>query len=115
MIQYTVPLPPSTNNLYFTRKKGGRAKSCQYKSWLIEAGWKLKEQGLLSTATAQFGVNLLYEIDKRSRCDLGNHEKPLTDLLVKMGVLKDDSQQYVNEITLRWAMVDGCRITLEAV
>lgn len=37
MIEATLPLPPSTNNLFFTLKTGGRAKTAIYKQWTKDA------------------------------------------------------------------------------
>jgi Holliday junction resolvase RusA-like endonuclease len=36
-LEATLPLPPSTNNLFFTLKNGARAKTSIYKDWSKEA------------------------------------------------------------------------------
>jgi crossover junction endodeoxyribonuclease RusA len=48
--------------------------------------------------------------DKRKR-DLGNLEKAVSDILVKMGVIQDDS--FIQKITLQWGKAPmGCRVEL---
>lgn len=43
-VSLTLPYPPATNNLFFNRKGGGRAKSARYTSWRTEALWEAKRQ-----------------------------------------------------------------------
>jgi Holliday junction resolvase RusA-like endonuclease len=108
---YELPLPPSANNLFFNLPKGkGRAKTSQYRDWITKAGWAIAAQ---RKGAKRFDgpVSLLYEVGK-NRKDLGNHEKPLTDLLVHMDVIADDGPSVVREITLRWADVVGVRVTV---
>ena len=47
------------------------------------------------------------------RHDLDNLIKPVSDLLVSMTIIEDDSK--AEEIHLRWGDVQGCEITLETV
>jgi hypothetical protein len=41
---FTLPSPPSTNNLFVNRKDGGRAKSAGYLKWIRHAGLMLLAQ-----------------------------------------------------------------------
>jgi crossover junction endodeoxyribonuclease RusA len=109
---YELPLPPTTNNLYFNLPKGGRAKTSQYTAWITEAGWEIARQRRANNAKKfTVPVSLLYEV-KKTRRDLGNTEKAVSDLLVRQGVIEDDGPQYVSEIVLRWADVSGVRVTI---
>lgn len=86
-IEFTLPIPPTVNNLFPTSRTGRRYKSAEYTRWLTEAGWELKRQQPGHQAGQ---VRLIYLVPENPRRDLANHEKPLSDLLVKHGVIEDD-------------------------
>lgn len=84
-----LPFPPSVNGLY--SGKARRFKSPDYKTWCNAAGWKLKTQKLPDKPIGECHVEIhLVRPDRRIR-DCANYEKAVTDLLVDMGVLMDDS------------------------
>lgn len=97
MIRFKVPLPPSTNNLYANRP-GGRVITGTYQRWLHDAGW-LMVNSKGPTMSGRIAVEYQCERPNRRR-DLGNIEKPLSDLLVKQGVIRDDSD--IERIVLTW-------------
>jgi Holliday junction resolvase RusA-like endonuclease len=109
----TLPMPPSVNNLFFTLNAGkGRAKSVEYRDWIREAGTLLAIQ---RPPQVKGKVRLLIEVaepETRRRQDVANREKAATDLLVSHGVIEGDDQRFVREITLRWAPIEGVRITI---
>ena len=99
-----VPLPPSTNNLYLNVAWRGRVKSPEYRAWIDVASMlvlllkpiRTKPFTITYTLVGGDGLNL--------GRDLGNFEKPLTDVLVSTGRIPGDSlraglwqiiQQYV--------------------
>lgn len=100
--------PPSANNCYPTGRHGRRYRSADYEAWLFEAGYALEKQ-----KPPEFigPVTLEYKF-RRGRTDLGNLEKPTTDLLVKHGVIQDDSPKYVGFICLQFGDVPGVEITI---
>ena len=115
-VQITVPHPPSTNAL--RRMGGGRfVSTTKYKAWQKEAGQLLELQrpGMVNGP-----IRLDIEVgriltkkgkpDKRRR-DLSNFVKPLEDLLVRHGVIDDDSK--VEQFEVRWADRPDCRVTVE--
>jgi crossover junction endodeoxyribonuclease RusA len=91
MIEIRLPLPPSTNALYANVPGKGRVKSSRYRTWLNAAGWALKEQKPKSVS-GDYRLWIWAERPDNRRRDLGNLEKPLSDLLVAHGVVSDDSQ-----------------------
>lgn len=113
MSVYELPLPPTANHLFFNLPKGkGRAKTGEYRAWITEAGWEIVRQKRAAGAKKfTTPVRLLYEV-KKTRRDLGNTEKAVSDLLVRQGVIEDDGPNYVSEIVLRWADVAGVRVTI---
>ena len=113
-VTLTLPtLPPSANNLFATGKDGRRHISKAYKLWRNSAGWHLKVQ-VGSVRRFNGNVSVTYEVgrpnDRRCR-DLANYEKALSDLLVKHGVLKDDSN--IVDLRMRWIAGDGVHITVK--
>ena len=111
-MKITLPFPPSVNGLYATNfKTKRRFKSKQYGEWLNVATVEL------AYVRGTFGepVRVLYEFgrpDKRRR-DVANYEKAVSDFLVSEGILVDDS--LIEEITLRWADVEGVEITITEI
>lgn len=43
-IEFRLPAPPSTNNLYRNVSRKGRVKTAAYKAWCEYAGWDVKAQ-----------------------------------------------------------------------
>lgn len=108
-----LPMPPSTNGLFFTLERSrGRAKTPAYQDWIREAGTLL---ALQRPPQVKGKVRLLIEVaepDTKRRQDVANREKGAVDLLVSHGVIEGDDQRFVREIVMRWAPVEGIRITI---
>ena len=100
--------PPSVNRMYIK----GRIKSEAYRAWLSEAGWQLKAQNVRPVPGP---VSLNISCPENGRRDLGNHEKPMTDLLVRMGLIEDDRNRIVRKITLEWTDQPSMLIRIESV
>lgn len=111
---FDLPHPPPANNL-FLNVKHGRVKAPRYRAWLKEAGEALVQQHAEQRFSQISGRYHLYvsaqRPDKRKR-DLGNIEKPLSDILVAHNVIEDDSLADI--ITLRWDG-EGTRCRVEVV
>ncbi len=112
MISVSIPFPPSVNNLFVNARKGkGRFPSDRYKAWLEEAGWALKAARQIPL-TGDVTVDIvLCPPDKRRR-DIDNLAKAPLDLLVKHGLISDDSE--IVELRLRWGEANGALITVRA-
>lgn len=102
--------PPSANNLFVNVRGRGRVRSERYRTWLSAAGWDV----LRAKAKRNDGpvrVTILVRKGNR-RADVDNRAKACLDLLVKQGVLIDDSQ--VQSLTVEWSdAVQGARIFIE--
>jgi hypothetical protein len=82
-------------------------------AWIEEAGWEIKRQLVPSFSGP---VSLAYELSTKSRMDLCNCEKGVTDLLVAMRIIPDDSPKYVRGVVLNWSSeVEGVRVTVSEV
>ena len=102
-IVFNLPIPPSTNNLFSSSRRGYRFKSRRYNAWLTEAGWILKVQrSRLIVGPVQVVIRAT---PKRRRRDADNLIKPLLDLLVSARVIEGDDWRTVRSVTAAW--VDG--------
>lgn len=108
-----LPMPPSSNNMFATDKKSGRRfRTAEYSGWLLEAGYRLNAQRPPLMAGK---VAILIEVEEPKtarRQDVCNREKAVTDLLVSHRVIQGDDQRHVRELTMRWAPVEGVRVTV---
>ena len=93
---YLLPYPPHANNLYFTFRNR-RVKSSRYRKWIEDAAFSVRPW------RAFYGpVALLIQLglpDRRKR-DIDGAAKACIDLLVREGIITDDSWQYVKRITI---------------
>src|SRR5581483_2886249 len=106
MIELHLPFPPSQNHLWQRAKKGMR-KTERYQAWLEEAGWTAKAQLAPGTRIDRPYVLSVQALrpDKRRR-DLDNFGfKAVSDLLVGLGVITDDS--LCEMLSARWVTVGG--------
>ena len=87
---FLLPFPPSVNALYANIANVGRIKTHAYKVWRNEAGLRLSLQRPKKISGRVRIVIRAVPPDKRKR-DLGNLEKAISDLLVDMNVIDDDS------------------------
>lgn len=96
---FLLPMPPSVNALYKNISRG-RAKTKRYMEWIIEASLELNRQNVPTLAPPYSIEYAVGRPDKRKR-DVANLEKALSDLLVSMDVIEDDS--FINDNRQRWA------------
>lgn len=107
MIRYSLPYPPSVNNLFFNTGRG-RSKTDAYKAWQEAAGYAIVEQGRKRIRGLVALSIALVKPDKRKR-DLSNVIKAIEDLLVSMSVIDDDS--LVQRISIQWVDAgDPCTV-----
>lgn len=95
----TVPVPPSTNQLYANVPGKGRVKTKAYKDWLAAA-----EPHLYGLSVPPPPWSIRYTITAgegwHDGRDIGNTEKALTDLLVGVGLLANDNSRHVRRIVI---------------
>jgi crossover junction endodeoxyribonuclease RusA len=91
-------LPPSANRIW--RRSGTRIhKSTAYTKWLRDCGYIAKAQQL-GKISGPYALTIQAVRPDRRRRDLDNAIKPLSDLLVSLGVVRDDSDAEL--ISIRW-------------
>lgn len=109
-VEFSVPFPPSVNALFANRKqvgKRGRIATPAYTAWRVEAGLKVNVQRVPHMPGP---VSLEYTVADQGRCDLGNLEKALTDLLVSSLIIDGDSRKTVRSIKMEWGNVEGAHV-----
>lgn len=51
----------------------------------------------------------------RSNADCSNYIKPIEDLVVKHGIIVDDSKPYVKGVCIEWADIEGVEINITEI
>ena len=96
----TLPeVPPSVNALYFNLKRGGRAKTKKYAEWIKLCQYVIKPPP--KPITCPVRVSYCITRPSKRKMDVENRIKGISDLLVKSGVLADDSQ--IVDLRIHWA------------
>jgi Holliday junction resolvase RusA-like endonuclease len=114
LVECSLPMPPSVNNLFVNAAKGrGRYPSSKYKTWKRLAGYAMNG-AIAKPPLIDAPVELAFQISSKSRNDLDNCAKALIDLLVAHGVLLNDNKAIVKRIVLEWADVQGAVVRVYA-
>jgi Holliday junction resolvase RusA-like endonuclease len=104
---FVLAVSPSTNHLYTNARGKGRRKTKQYASWI---------RGELKALVAQRArpieppVSILITLPELTRGDASNRVKAAEDLLVRAGVIPNDSKSVVREVTVRYGKIDLMRV-----
>lgn len=98
-VSLTLPYPPATNNLFFNRKGGGRAKSARYTSWRTEALWEAKRQHA-GRVDGPYALTIIACRPDNRRRDLDGIAKPISDALTAAGIIEDD--HLCQKLTMAW-------------
>jgi Holliday junction resolvase RusA-like endonuclease len=102
MIEVKLPLPPTSNHLFFTLKTGGRAKSAAYKAWIADAdlllkfAWSRAGRPEWPKATPM-RLDIVLGLTQRRR-DASNCIKPIEDALCRALPVPDD--RYNDHLTV---------------
>ena len=118
---FVLPFPPSVNSLFAGKERRHLSKA--YKAWIKEASHALRQQRPLPHYTDKVCVEYVAgwpcrkdgSPSNRVR-DISNFIKAPEDLLVKFGVLEDDS--LVEDMRIRWdrtGTVTGIQVNIEVM
>lgn len=108
---FYLEVSPTTNNLFVNRGKV-RKKSNEYNSWTNNA---LKELLVQRAKPVPPPVALTIELPESLRGDLSNRIKAAEDLLVRAGIIPDDSKRYVRSVTASFYEGKRMRITVQSL
>jgi crossover junction endodeoxyribonuclease RusA len=90
ILNLTLPYPPSANKLW--RYVGGKPlKSAHYRAWLREAGLLVTLGVRANIIEGPYALYIRAGRPDQRRRDLDNLIKPLNDVLVEGGAVRDDS------------------------
>lgn len=97
-VSFTLPTPPSVNELYKNVKGVGRVKAGLYDDFIRRGVASIRLQGvapLTGYVVAVFGVERM-----SITADIDNRLKSMLDTIVKAGVIEDD--RFVTAIAVSW-------------
>ncbi len=106
-------MPPSTNHLRKSFVRDGKVvsvKSKEYESWRDAAIWEIAAQRA-GRVDGPYTLTIAVQRNWRSKRarDIDNIIKPISDALVKAGIVKDDS--LAECVSARWADdLGGCAV-----
>lgn len=103
---------PSVNASTFNLPQGGRAKTKAYSAWLKAS---LLEMMAQRARPVEWPVNVLVEIPETSRLDADNPIKAALDLLVKAGVIPDDSKRFVRYVAGTFHNEKRMKLTVQSL
>lgn len=115
MILFTLPKPITLSDAFNNHVAQGRIKSREYREWqqtamqeimIQRVGQPLPKPPLQMTLTVPYVGN----------GDVCNYEKVVTDTLVKMGIMPNDSMKYLRQVLIRsGAPPDRCIVQIESL
>jgi crossover junction endodeoxyribonuclease RusA len=108
---FTIPLPPSLNNIFANGAGGGRVKTKAYKAWRNAAAWEIKLQRV-PLIEGDVVVHLTIE-RPNAASDIDNRLKPIFDCMQTAGVIKND--RHVVELHAKWGTVQGALVLVATV
>lgn len=112
-----LPFPPTVNTAFATDfKTKRRFKSKAYTDWLTAATLAMGGDAPMLDGPVVVKYTFTKPRNKdgsenKTKRDLGNLEKPVSDFLVKMSVIEDDS--FIQRMELAWGETPkGCRVEI---
>lgn len=107
MITFTLPAPPSTNQLFANVRGKGRVKTLAYRQWIMASGLILNASRSGKKLTLDAPAAVTVRIGKCNQAkDADNHLKAVCDLLVAAGILRGDNLLHVHRVTAEKAFGD---------
>lgn len=115
MTRVELPFPLPLSACFVNVKGRGRVATKQYRAWQKEALWTIAAQRPKPMKGEVSVYVRLVAPDKRPR-DAGNMDKAVGDILVKAGLIEDDSNRYVKRLGFEWAE-DGppCVVLIQSI
>lgn len=104
-----LPMPPSTNRLWRSTRRGVIYKDVSARDWCESAAWTVAKQR--KGVSFKGNVSVALEIEYRERGDADNKIKAVLDMLERGGLLENDRQVVSGFWT--WSDdVTGVRVTV---
>ena len=100
--EITVPLPPTTNNLFINVPGRGRVKSPKYREWCEEVSSEFERLAVQTLFPVEVKITICGGKGFRSDSDIANREKGIIDAIVAAEKIPDDSWQYVQRVIIEY-------------
>jgi Holliday junction resolvase RusA-like endonuclease len=121
----SLPMPPSVNAAYATRKGPGRGRvaTAALRNWKAAASVDVQRAISADAERPVFRgcveIVVRLPVPPRGEPDADNRIKPVQDMLVAAGVIADDSWRYVASSAARWvydgSLGDDCEVTVRQI
>lgn len=111
-MKITLPVPPSTNELFRNVPGRGRVITGAYQRWIADAKtrfWGVKYQMF------DVPVSITVTLPDKRGPDCDNCLKAPIDLMKKMGVIKDDNRKHVRRVMSQIGDVTECEVEVVPV
>lgn len=109
---YYLEVCPTANHLFVNVRGKGRVKSGEYNIWTANS---LKELLVQKAKPIPTPVALTIELPESLRGDLSNRIKAAEDLLVRAGIIPDDSKRHVRSVTANFYDGKKMRVTVQSL
>lgn len=112
MTTYNLSVPPSANKLFANAKGGGRVKASAYRAWIrgeLKALMAQRAKPIVGRAAVAI------TIPKGTLGDCDNRIKPTIDLLVRAGVLQNDSAKHLGAVSMTFGDVATMQVEVTAM
>lgn len=97
-VTFTIPCPPSVNQIFRNVKGKGRVKTEAYANWRAYAVTSIRNQHV---APIRGRVIILFGVERASAAaDIDNRIKAMLDAIVEAGVIEDD--RFVTGLAAAW-------------
>lgn len=108
---FTLSVPPSANKLFANVHGKGRVKASAYRAWI-----KGELNALIAQRAKPVGVRASVSITlpNTTRGDADNRCKATLDILVRAGVLTDDSRKHLASVTIGFGDVKMMQVEVTA-
>ena len=83
-------LPPSANSIW-RAVNGHVIKSADYRKWLEATAWSIRKDAGPGRIEGGYALHLQFVRQSKRRSDIDNLIKPLSDAIVRAGLVEDDS------------------------
>jgi len=101
MFNAVLPMPPSVNGLFPGKQR--RYPSKQYKDWMRVAMLTLREAPKFPDPVR---INYTVYFKNKGSGDLSNRLKAVEDILVKRGIIVDDSHLWITDFSMSFGGYD---------
>lgn len=98
-VAFTIPTPPSVNQIYRNKPGRGRVKSGLYDDFIARAVTAIRLQKVKPLDSGNYIA--VFGVERMSMCaDIDNRLKAMIDTIVKAGLITDD--RFITAIAVSW-------------